>query len=546
MKRATDPIKPRESRIPWYWLGLLIIVACAAGLRVRLLDVPLERDEGEYAYAGQMILRGELPYERVYNMKLPGVYYAYAGILAILGETDVAIRLGLILVNTAAIVLLFLLTARLFDKSTGLAAAAAYAVLSLGLTVMGFTANTEHFVVVPALGGVLLLVIAADKKRLYGWFWGGVLLGLAFVMKQHGAAFVLFGAIYWTFIAFQHGWSGWRRSLWAGVVFAAGALLPFGMVCLYLWSAGVFDRFWFWTFTYAQHYVAMVSLKDGLNILWQKIVEIAGSSSILWGLATLGATALFWDRIARKQLLVVGLFTFCSFLAICPGLLFRDHYFIMLLPAVALLAGIGAAACGRLVVRLQPRSSTDAITLVIAGLAVVITIAQQSDYLFELTPRQVSRQRYGSNPFPEAVEIARYIREHSTPEDRIAVIGSEPQIYFYSGRRSATSYIYTYAMVESHPFAQQMQEEMIHQIEEVRPRFLVIVQVPTSWLRKPDSPSLIFTWLSHYAEAYRPVGVADILSFTETVYRWGDDARKYQPRSSARVWVLERQGNANL
>jgi len=32
-------------------------------------------------------------------MKLPGIYYAYAGILALFGETDAGIRLGLLLIN---------------------------------------------------------------------------------------------------------------------------------------------------------------------------------------------------------------------------------------------------------------------------------------------------------------------------------------------------------------------------------------------------------------------------------------------------------------
>ena len=38
--------------------------------------MPLERDEGEYAYIGQLILRGEIPYVAAHSMKLPGVYYA--------------------------------------------------------------------------------------------------------------------------------------------------------------------------------------------------------------------------------------------------------------------------------------------------------------------------------------------------------------------------------------------------------------------------------------------------------------------------------------
>jgi hypothetical protein len=51
--------------------------------RVRLRDVPLERDEGEYAYVGQLILQGVPPNKEAYDMKLPGTYAAYAAIMAV-------------------------------------------------------------------------------------------------------------------------------------------------------------------------------------------------------------------------------------------------------------------------------------------------------------------------------------------------------------------------------------------------------------------------------------------------------------------------------
>ena len=74
--------------------GLSLAVARGFGssdfvgfIRVRLLEMPLERDEGEYAYAGQLLLQGIPPYELAYNMKLPGTYFAYAAGMAVFGQT---------------------------------------------------------------------------------------------------------------------------------------------------------------------------------------------------------------------------------------------------------------------------------------------------------------------------------------------------------------------------------------------------------------------------------------------------------------------------
>jgi hypothetical protein len=40
-----------------------------------------------------------------------------------------------------------------------------------------------------------------------------------------------------------------------------------------------------------------------------------------------------------------------------------------------------------------------------------------------------------------------YIRDHTQSDDRIAVLGSEPEAYFYARRRAATKYIYTYPLL---------------------------------------------------------------------------------------------------
>ena len=65
-------------------IALLLITIFFSVIRWRLASTPLERDEGEYAYAGQLILKGIPPYEFAYSMKLPGTYAAYAAIMAVL------------------------------------------------------------------------------------------------------------------------------------------------------------------------------------------------------------------------------------------------------------------------------------------------------------------------------------------------------------------------------------------------------------------------------------------------------------------------------
>jgi hypothetical protein len=112
-------------------LAILLLVVVLFGLiRYRLRDMPLERDEGEYAYSGQLLLEGIAPYKLSYNMKLPGIYAAYAAVMAAFGETPGGIHIGLLLVNAATVMILYFLTSLLFGRLAGIVSGSTYALLS--------------------------------------------------------------------------------------------------------------------------------------------------------------------------------------------------------------------------------------------------------------------------------------------------------------------------------------------------------------------------------------------------------------------------------
>ena len=101
------------SRI-WPWVAIIAVIIAAAVIRSRLLSVPFERDEGEYAYIVQQMLKGVPPYISAYSMKLPGIYVVYALIMTLFGQTHTGIHLGLLIFNAATIFAVFLLAKKLF------------------------------------------------------------------------------------------------------------------------------------------------------------------------------------------------------------------------------------------------------------------------------------------------------------------------------------------------------------------------------------------------------------------------------------------------
>jgi hypothetical protein len=49
---APLPVRPRLFQRHWTWWSMVAVLVVVAVARLRLLNFPLERDEGEYAYAG--------------------------------------------------------------------------------------------------------------------------------------------------------------------------------------------------------------------------------------------------------------------------------------------------------------------------------------------------------------------------------------------------------------------------------------------------------------------------------------------------------------
>jgi hypothetical protein len=522
-----------------WWALAIIAFTLVVAIRIRLLGIPLERDEGEYAYAGQLILQGIPPYKLAYNMKFPGTYAAYAVIMTIFGQTIVGIHIGLLLINVATIVVIFFIGQRLFGLPAGVVAAATYGVLSLSPSVLGLAAHASQFAMLPVLGGTLLLLLDRSDQRGFGRvFASAVLFGIGVLMKQPAALFILFGAASILCNDIR------RRATFKTIalrisIFGAGAIIPFGLTCLILWQAGVFEKFWFWTVNYAAEYGTRIPLRAAPSIFAVMAGGLIRSGWALWILGGLGVAGGLWNKRSRGGAVFLLSLLAVSLLALSAGFYFREHYFIFILPAVSLLCGLAISMLSDFV---ASRSRLVRFTPVLVFcVALSQPILAERQFYFEVSAPEACRIAYGSNPFPESIRIADYLRDHSSPSDTIAILGSEPQIYFYSRRHSATGYIYTYALMEAQSYARRMQEEMISEIELARPRYLISVAIGPSWSRHSDSEQLIFTWANEYLnQYYKVVGLVNTLSPDRTDYYF-EQVPTSVPELGSYILIYERR-----
>jgi hypothetical protein len=505
--RGTTPsrLDPRLHYLCYAMLVLVIVIF--AVIRIRLRNTPLQRDEGEYAYAGQLMLQGIPPYKLAYNMKLPGTYLAYAAMMAAFGETVAGIRIAVLFVLVANTLLLFFLTRRLFGLLAATAAAAFYTLLANRWSTLSLDGHATHFIMLAALAGTLLLLQAVDSQSRIILMLSGICFGMAFLMKQQGVTYAVFAGLYWIGSEWKRS-ASLRRLVSGCCVLASGIAIPYLITCLWLWWAGVFRQFWFWTVHYGAAYEKIVSWSEGwkqFNLNWPSVPRPA----LIWWMAGFGLTALFWNRRAREHNVLVLSFAFFSILAVVPGLYFRQHYFLVLLPGVAMLAGLAIGAPYEMLQGRNRLSMLRWIPVAFFLLAYISGLVGQKKYFVRMTPLQISRQMYHEDGFAEAQVVGDYVRDHTSDKDRIAVIASEPEIYFYSHRHSATGYMYMYPLTEKQKFAHTMQEEMIHEVQESEPEMIVFNDTMFTWgcsSKWPDvspDPSMdMFLWMHHYLDAH--------------------------------------------
>jgi 4-amino-4-deoxy-L-arabinose transferase-like glycosyltransferase len=544
-KKSIDAESKKPASVPRFIILLIVVAGLIfnLGIRIRLMDMPLERDEGEFAYIARLTLQGDALYENAYNKKLPGTSLMYALFMGCFGQTTAAIRIGMMCINLVSIVLLFMLSRKLFNETVAAIAAFSFAVFSIDSGVLGNAAHATQFINFISLAGWLVFFKGHDKNSMFLTLLSGIFFGLSILMKQH-ALFIAGG--FFIYAIYSH-WQLSKNNRVAFIkhiaVLGIGVLIPVAAIIALVSIQGTLEKFILWVYEYSSSYATS---ENYFSHAWESLTsnfkKVVSTYKWLWVAGAIGFAALFFDRTDFKSRFFVVISVLSAVLCILPGLLFRNHYFIVLLPWLALCIGIAFNYLSTALARvIHPKLAVVIIILIFTSLSSA-SIAKQEKYFFELSPERVARKVYGLNPFPEAVVIGEYIKSHASPNAEIAVLGSEAEIYFYSNRKSATGYIYTYGLVDGGHHNLAMQNEMISEIESQKPEYLIYAKVSTSWLVAPGSSTRIFDWLNEYTRLhYRREGVVTIAS-DGTTYRWNTDAEQYNSTNGQEIYIFRIKG----
>ncbi|MFA6588425.1 MAG: glycosyltransferase family 39 protein [Patescibacteria group bacterium] len=462
------------------WGALIFALVFSIVIRIRLLNVPLERDEGEYAYIGQQLLQGKLPFESAYSLKLPGTAMMYSLTFLVFGQTTAAIHFGLMLINIASVILLVIITKRFFGRLVGFMAGFGFVFMSLSNSVHGFVAQTEHYLIFFVLLGILLLQFSEKKAQYWLSLLSGLAFGLAILMKQHAIFFLIWTMVY--LLIKQQPWQNknWLTWLKRNSILIAGAILPLSILIIIIWQRGVFPEFWLWTVQYAKEYLKLNTISGGVgNFLYCSLIII--KSSILFLLVSaFGFIVLLRDRKEFLNKIVLALLLIASILSFSMGLYFRAHYFITALPVLAIFFGFGMKITLVHLKKIHGERSAWALFVILVVIILATDLFIKRGYYFFWPQNQVSEQTYQTKFFSYSKELSESVKPLLKKDEKMVIIGSEPEIYFYLKCTSATRYLYTYPFFEKQQFADAMSQEFLNEVLTEKPELIIYIYEPSS------------------------------------------------------------------
>ncbi|MBT6439206.1 MAG: hypothetical protein HOB26_02930 [Flavobacteriales bacterium] len=517
------------NKIDWAWVLFGVMMFIVLIIRMKFLSIPFERDEGTYTYFGQLILDGKIPYVDFYEMKLPGIYYSYALIIAVFGTTLEAAHTGFLIINLLTIYFMFRAGTLWFNKVSGLVIATAFAVLAMNPHVSGFTTQSEHLVAFFISAGLLILLKGLIKEDWKYYLFSGILFCGSLLIKQNGAFFVLFGGLAVTSHYLVNKSLDWKGMFTSGLVYSAGVFIPLLIVIGIISSQGAWNEFLYWIYEHPKAYVGGIDWdpqgKQLFNMAWG---NISRNHYLLFLLAMVGVVITGFSNMGWHKKGMVWMFGVLSFFSIIPGLRFYGHYWIYFMPGVAVLIGSAIYSSEELFQKLVKGKPAKYLAFSLFAIAIGHHVSKiQSDeviknYYTNPDSMNVLRKVYGQNPFPESKIVGDWIKENSNEKDQIAVLGSEPQIYFYADRRGVSRHNYCGYLVKNTPHHAKWQQEFISDVEAAMPKFLVYFRHPVSWLTQPNVDMSIFKWFDPFANKnYDLIGMTQVLSENQLTYKWG-------------------------
>lgn len=455
---APEPIGRPPAIVAW----LPALIAVITGLPT--LIYPFGRDQGNYAYAGWVMLEGGAPYSDVFVFKPPATALVHSLALGLFGIDMQSIRILDLGWTALTATTIALLAHRLLGRrDVALAAGVAVPLLYWQVDYWNI-AQTDGWLNLPSALALLAVLVGGDllarsrPAALGLWVVAGVCAGLTVTFKYTAMSLGLPLLFAVGHVALHRG----RRAWLALPALAVGGVLPLAGTWAWLVGVGAWEAFLDVQTELVPQYVQRTAKA---RTAWQAVERLFRFSShkrdvaILWW-AGLGAwlpavgLSVLGGRRGVLALGVVGSWWLMGVVGVLTQGKYYDYHYLPLLGPTAILVGMGIIAMLRLPAGfVPPWARWTAAAAVVVGFialtplrdtvedAAAIATGQRSWASYLRTRRQY---RYRDYNLDEQRQLVVHLRSTTAPDDHVFVWAFDPAIHVWAQRRGTTRFLYNY------------------------------------------------------------------------------------------------------
>lgn len=417
--------------LSWQQFRLAVVGLILLTVVIRLPSLLHPRpinSEAMYSVVANEIVDGGRPYIDAVERKPPLLFWTYAAVFKIAGKFNwQALHIVALVWTLCAMAGLYLIGCELFERNTGLIAALFYSVFQSWAVWKNLAFDAEMLMNLPIIWAWAIAFRRSSSRLRPELFAAGALLGTAFLLKQPAAIAAVPLGIYLLLPSYRTSRNLTpSNSIIHATLLTAGFFAVLALAMLVLWNQGILREGLYWT----------ISGHDVPHVFWQTgIVTTLGFAGaclpmVIGAIMTCRDKDKIWAERTAERTALLGLLV-ASAIGAAAGARFYPHYYVQLVPPLALLAAPYYARLWSQTIQapawlLRPR-------VTYAWLALTI-IAFSIGHWMGLASRRV------------ASETGRYLFAHSAPDDRIFVWGQSSDIYLDARKRPASRYITTFPL----------------------------------------------------------------------------------------------------
>src|SRR6266498_1812748 len=312
----------------------IILLTVAIRLPSLLHPQPID-SEAMYSVVANEIVDGGRPYADAVERKPPLLFWTYAAIFEVAGKFNwKALHFVALMWTLCAMAGLYVIGRGLFDRNTGLVAAFFYGVFQPWWTWKNLTFDAEMLMNLPIILAWAIAFRRSSSPLRPELFAAGALLGAAFLLKQPAAIAAVPLGIYLLLPSYRASRNLTpTNSIIQATMLTLGFFAAVGLVTIVLWNQGILRDAFYWTI--ADH--------DVPHVFWQK--GIVHTLTFLGACLPLVIGAIMacrdkdgiWAEKTAERTALLGLLA-ASVIGAAAGARFYPHYYVQLIPPLALLA----------------------------------------------------------------------------------------------------------------------------------------------------------------------------------------------------------------